>query len=396
MDATNKLHILFFNESYLGGMAGSKRIQNIINSLLKIENIKISNLILENKNTKVKNDLSKGIKNKVEFKKSYYSTKNPFQLIVLYLNAYFHLISIKKRKTKNILYHYDSPTILTLPIVLFAKLIGYKVVFDIVENYNLLDKKNLSLPKKTKIYLFNLLENNIASYSNGIIAISEYLMNELANRTKNKKPIHFVPITVNFDNFNIEIKTQNEITTIFYGGSFGEKDGLIYLLQAFEKTHITYPNTQLVLTGKPPKAGMNSILQFIDNSPSKNAIIFKGYLDDDKYYKTLCESDILCMNRVNSAYANAGFPFKLGEMLATEKPVIATKVGNISDLLINQENAILIEPNSIDELSDAIKYLISNPEKAKNIGIKGKHIAKENFDSDIISIKLAKFLMELN
>jgi glycosyltransferase involved in cell wall biosynthesis len=102
------------------------------------------------------------------------------------------------------------------------------------------------------------------------------------------------------------------------------------------------------------------------------------------------------MNRVNSAYANAGFPFKLGEMLATEKPVIATKVGNISDLLINQENAILIEPNSIDELSDAIKYLISNPEKAKNIGIKGKHIAKENFDSDIISIKLAKFLMELN
>ena len=152
----------------------------------------------------------------------------------------------------------------------------------------------------------------------------------------------------------------------------------------------------MVLTGKPPKAGMNSILQFIDNSPSKSAIIFKGYLDDDKYYKTLCESDILCMNRVNSAYANAGFPFKLGEMLATEKPVIATKVGNINDLLSNQENAILIEPNSVEELTEAIKYLISNPKKAKKIGIQGKLIAKENFDSDIISIKLAKFLMELN
>lgn len=52
-----------------------------------------------------------------------------------------------------------------------------------------------------------------------------------------------------------------------------------------------------------------------------------GFLVDSAYSDTLSSAGILCMPRINNGYAYAvGFPFKLGEYLATGKPVIATAV----------------------------------------------------------------------
>ena len=46
-------------------------------------------------------------------------------------------------------------------------------------------------------------------------------------------------------------------------------------------------------------------------------ILSTGFLLEDEYYKILPHSDVLLMTRINSKYANAGFPFKLGEYLAS-------------------------------------------------------------------------------
>jgi len=101
------------------------------------------------------------------------------------------------------------------------------------------------------------------------------------------------------------------------------------------------------------------------------------------------------MTRINSRYANAGFPFKLGEMLATGKPVLATKVGNVSNFLENGKNAILVEPDSVDEIVIGLKLIIENPEWAKNIGLNGKDVAFDFFNSDKISVSLRSFLTQL-
>ncbi len=386
---------IFIGESYLGGMAGSKRIQNVINGLLKNSSVEVGNLIIENPNDK-KDKLRKGVKNKVHFHKINYSLKNPLSFLSFYIQGVKYIFNSKKSKYNNVIYCYDSPTIIILPFLLFSKIISYKIVIDIVEDYNLLNTKTLSKKQRFKLKLYSFLENNIFAYSDGVICISNYLLNKFESKTKKQSKLHYLPINVNFEYFN-KVKTLNNNTTtqLFYGGSFGEKDGLIYLLKAFEIYERKNSNIELILTGKPPKKGMDDVLNFINSSEVKHKIKFLGYLSDDEYYKVLNQSDILCMTRINSTFANAGFPYKLGEMLATGKPVIATNVGDVSNFIHSNENAILIEPESSEAIVNAIDFIALNKESASIIGKNGYETAKKHFDVEIQAKSILTFVNQL-
>jgi glycosyltransferase involved in cell wall biosynthesis len=86
------------------------------------------------------------------------------------------------------------------------------------------------------------------------------------------------------------------------------------------------------------------------------------------------------MTRVNLAYAHAGFPFKLGEFLATGKPVIASRVSDVDRFLIHGHNAMLVKAGSSAEVCEAAEFLIDNPESAEAIGVRGREVAKSFFD----------------
>jgi glycosyltransferase involved in cell wall biosynthesis len=63
------------------------------------------------------------------------------------------------------------------------------------------------------------------------------------------------------------------------------------------------------------------------------------------------------MTRVGSGYANAGFPFKLGEFLATGNPVITTNVSDVSVYLENYKDCIIVTPEKINEVAASIRIL---------------------------------------
>lgn len=392
--STDQLNIIFLGESYLGGMAGSKRIQNLINALLKIEGVSISNLIIHDPNDSIAS-IKKGEKNNVNYEIISYNIKNPFSFLKFYMNARRFILNNRHNTFKNILYCYDNPTFFNYPILWFARKKKYKLVVDIVEDYSLSKKTGIGFKKKFILNKQDKLLQSLSEYADGVIAISTYLKEKLLNDAKKKIPVLYLPITVDFSYFmHTNIKSENKIK-IFYGGSFGEKDGLLFLLNAFEKMAALNSDLQLILTGKPPKQGMAEVIKFIDNSGYKERINYLGYLNDKEYYEVMNGCDIFCMTRIDSQYAKAGFPFKLGEMLATGKPVIATRTSNVADYLTDKKNAILISPNSVDEIISAVEFILNDPIAAKEIGKAGKQTAKDSFDTDAIIGNLKNFLLEV-
>jgi glycosyltransferase involved in cell wall biosynthesis len=175
---------------------------------------------------------------------------------------------------------------------------------------------------------------------------------------------------------------------IFYGGSFGHKDGLPYLINAFDELCIRYNNLRLILSGKGLSTDMENIFAEIAQLKCKDKIIYKGYLDTDDYYTLLNHCDIFCMTRINSKFANAGFPFKLGEFLATGKGVIATNIGDVPNYLTNKQNALLIDSESVSQLVEAISYFLNNPNKMRDIGTESRKTARQYFDSEKLSMQL--------
>jgi len=61
------------------------------------------------------------------------------------------------------------------------------------------------------------------------------------------------------------------------------------------------------------------------------------------------------------------------------KPVIAGKSGGVEDAVIDNQTGILVNPESVQEISQAILKLFNNPELANKLGVQGKERVLREF-----------------
>ncbi len=65
-------------------------------------------------------------------------------------------------------------------------------------------------------------------------------------------------------------------------------------------------------------------------------------------------------------------PLKMFEYLATGKPIIASNLEVIKEILVNERNALLFEPDNISKWCDAIERLKSDSQFACNLGVNAR------------------------
>ena len=73
-------------------------------------------------------------------------------------------------------------------------------------------------------------------------------------------------------------------------------------------------------------------------------------------------------------------PLTLQEAQLMEKPVIATNVGGIPELMKDGETGFLIQKNNPNELFEKLSILLNSLENANEMGVKGKEFVKNNFN----------------
>lgn len=381
-----KYNIVIMGVSCFDGMASSMRVRNLIEPLVAKNLITVGNLIYQKDN---KEPIGKaGKKNNIAYKVIGFRLKNPFSVFSFVFGGLGFLRKNKIKGHKNILYNYNYPDVKNIFFILYAKIIGYKIVFDIIEDNSY--QAHVGFINKMRLKSSVLLFKYCRYFADSMIGISEHLYKLVRTTTEDKIPSYLIPVTVNLAYFKTpgETHTPEKPVKIFYGGSFGGKDGLEYLISAFDEVSLVHENIELIFTGIGHKLDMERVFAQIDKVKHKNRILYKGFLSTDEYYRTLNECDIFCMTRVNSKFANAGFPFKLGEFLASGKAVVATSVGDVPNYLFSDINAIVVQPNSVDDLIDALLQLIENPEKRKRLGAEARKTAEKCFDSDKVGLKL--------
>lgn len=375
------INIVFTPISFEAGMAGSQRLKNLV-SLLSDHNINCKNLVLSGINLKTQPFINSSMSVLLAYNNNLYSIlKLPFKV--------FATLKSFKITGKNILYNYGYIHIQNFYIILIAKVLGYKIVVDIVEdNFIIKNFKHRWAKIRVSSSLFFL--KHLSSFVNGVIVINEQLKKLASEYISSNSPIVVIPISIDPFEFK-EISKENNYK-IFYGGSFNKKDGLEFLLRASEKIVEIFPESKLIITGKGSKRDMIYFNEMLDRVKHKDSVILKGYVSREAYIELLQSTDVHCMTRINSDFANAGFPFKLGEMLASGKPVIATRVGEIEKYLVDGINAILISPESIEELADKINYVFTNRKEAEIIGKNGRRTAYDNFNLAMQYPKILNFL----
>jgi len=361
-------------------MAGTRRIQNAINGLKGHPNISIQVIVL--RQSSKKNSLA-GVHHDITYETvmgDLFGYKLVFSMPLLYWRTRRKIHHLFKQGQSNVLYVYGPSSFDNSSAINYARGLGYKIIFDIVEDHEHAYHISKRLMHHAKIRHIRRLSRLALSKAHGIVVISSHLENKILSLTSGAVPIHKLSISIDMALYPKPYVKRDNSIHLLYGGSFGEKDGIPVLLNAFNELASKRNHVKLVLTGQGDDESMRILHGCIEASPFKNRISYRGYLDDNSYYQVLQEADILCMPRIDSEYAQAGYPFKLGEYLATGKPVIASSVSDLPKLLRNRKDAMLVTPGDSSAMAEAAGYLIDNPEQSRRIGESGRAIAKLKFD----------------
>ncbi len=83
------------------------------------------------------------------------------------------------------------------------------------------------------------------------------------------------------------------------------------------------------------------------------------------------------------------------EAMATGKPVIASKVGGIPEIVIDKETGLLIPPQEPAALSEAILNLIKDEALAQTMGKRGRQRVEKFFDENKIGQKIEQLFSQL-
>ena len=204
-----------------------------------------------------------------------------------------------------------------------------------------------------------------------------------------------LPMTVDLKRFqSVNSTDRYSKPYIAYTGTFNNaKDGVDILIKSFAKIALKYPQHHLYLAGFW-HYDVDKQKDLINKYNLNDRITYIGVLNKDEIPPFIGNAELLVLSRPDSHQAQGGFPTKLGEYLATGNPVCVTKVGEIPDYLEDNVSAFMATPGDVDSFANAMDRALSNPEKARKVGLAGREIAEKEFNSEIQAKRLADFLKQ--
>ncbi|MCX7995523.1 MAG: glycosyltransferase family 4 protein [candidate division WOR-3 bacterium] len=221
-----------------------------------------------------------------------------------------------------------------------------------------------------------------------ITAISNHTASELKGIVK--KGITIIPFSITVDAQSGAVTDEN---FILFVGRHVERKGVNVLIEAFRKIHTEIPHNLVIVGDGPERKKWEKMSQ---DYGLGERVKFTGWVSKEdlhNYYKT-CSFFVL-----PAIYDKHGDTEGLGvvmiEAMSYSKPVIASNVGGITDVVINGHNGILVKDNDSQELARAIKELACDKELYRRLSFNAKKDIDERFNWDKIVSKLIE-LYEAN
>jgi len=157
---------------------------------------------------------------------------------------------------------------------------------------------------------------------------------------------------------------------VIFVGRLEPVKGIKYFLKAARFLCKKMRNIKFLIVGDGP---LRSELQ----AYSIPQIIFTGWRNDVP--NLLNASDLFVLPSLSE-----GLPLSILEACAIGKPIVATNVGAVNEIVIHGYNGILVSPKNWKQLIKAIQYLINNPELMQEMGLRGKDLVEKKYDWNTI------------
>jgi glycosyltransferase involved in cell wall biosynthesis len=213
--------------------------------------------------------------------------------------------------------------------------------------------------------------------ANNWMAASTFTAKTLIEHGIPADKIYIIPYGVNLKEFKPKVRyDRNKKLKVLFVGSFNQRKGLSYLLEAIRR--VGTKNIELILVGrgiidKQLLASYADVLQDIRINISHTKLLGSFY-----------EADVFVLPSIAEGFAQV-----LLEAMACGLPVITTENTAGPDIITNGKEGFIVPVRNINALVEALTFFISNPEMLENMGraaaLQANHFTWEKFRSGIVS-----------
>jgi glycosyltransferase involved in cell wall biosynthesis len=240
-------------------------------------------------------------------------------------------------------------------------------------------------PFKAAVFLF--IERFLALFTNRVITVSDAVKDEIVNklRVTSRTKCVVVPLGLELDKFiqcsgrsgtiRKEFDIEDEALVVgIVGRLVPIKNHKMFLDVAnMVSKKVLASDVRFMIIGDGEMRP--SLEEYANEIGISQHVVFTGWRKE--IASAYADLDIVALTSLNE-----GTPVSLIEAMASAKPVIATNVGGIRDIIIHGENGLLAKSGDAKEFSDRLIELLMDGEMRMRLGSRGRESVRTKYSKE--------------
>jgi glycosyltransferase involved in cell wall biosynthesis len=140
------------------------------------------------------------------------------------------------------------------------------------------------------------------------------------------------------------------------------------------------PNASLLIAGHDPWGYGRNLQALIDGLSLKEQVRLVGFQGQIPSF--LHALDVFAL-----ASRSEGFGQVLIEAMAAGKPVVASKIPPLTDIVVDGETGLLVEPEKPESFAQALSWLLLHAQEARHMGRQGQEHVRNHFSAQRMSVE---------
>lgn len=169
-----------------------------------------------------------------------------------------------------------------------------------------------------------------------------------------------------------ELKLGNN-PVVLYVGRLVDRKGIRYLLQAIPGILRNVKDAKFLIVGQGPLEGL--IRKYAAERGITSALTLLKNVPDKSMHEIYASCDVLVLPSLYEA-----FPMVILEALASEKAVIATRVGGVPEIIEDGQTGVLVKPADAQALEDSIVSLVQNQTLRRQLARNGRKLVESAYE----------------
>jgi colanic acid/amylovoran biosynthesis glycosyltransferase len=221
-----------------------------------------------------------------------------------------------------------------------------------------------------------------------VVAISDYCAAQIRRWSDpdHWRRIHVVRCTVGPEFFDHAAPVPSSSRTLLSIGRLSAQKGQLLLIEAMARLRDDGLDARLVLAGDGEMRGV--IERAVADHGLVDRVLITGWVDEARVRRLLREARAL----VQPSFAE-GLPVVMLEAMAMQRPVVATHIAGVPELVRPGENGWLVPAGNVGELMAAMRSALLDPaERLSRMGQRGAQRVRERHSTGTETLKLEALL----